>query len=54
LGDQIKKNYVSGTCSTYGEIKEACKFSVRKPEGKRPPERLRREWEYNIKMHLLK
>jgi hypothetical protein len=38
--------------STYGENRNSYSVSVRKPEGKRPPGRLRRRWEHNIKMDL--
>jgi hypothetical protein len=39
-------------CSTYGERTDAYRDLVGKPEGKRPPGRLRRRWEDNIKMDL--
>lgn len=40
-------------CSTHGEIRNACKILVTKPEGRRPFERQRRRWEYDIKVgHL--
>jgi hypothetical protein len=33
-------------------MKNAYKILVAKPEGKRPFEKLRRKWEYSIKMNL--
>ena len=41
-----------GACSTYGERRGEYRVLVGKPEGKRPFGRLRRIWEYNIKMDL--
>jgi hypothetical protein len=31
-----------------------CRGFVGKPEGKRPPEKTRRRWDYNIKMNITK
>jgi hypothetical protein len=50
LGDQIKKNEMGGTCSTYErERRDAYRVLVGKPEGKRA---LGRPREDNIKMDL--
>ena len=38
------------TCSTMEQSRNAYKVLVGKPEGKRPLGRLRRRWEYSIKM----
>jgi hypothetical protein len=35
-----------------GEMRNACKILVEKPEGKRPLGRPRRRWEDNIRMDL--
>jgi hypothetical protein len=43
---------MGGACSSTGEMKNAYKILVGKPEGKRPRGRPRRRWEYNIKMDL--
>jgi len=40
------------TYRAYGERRGVCRVLVGKPEGKRPPGRLRRRWEDNIKMDL--
>jgi hypothetical protein len=37
-------------CSTHGEKRNEYEVLVGKPEGKRPLERSRRQWEDNIKM----
>jgi hypothetical protein len=39
-------------CSTHGEKKNTYRILVGKPEGKRPVERPRRNWEDNIKINL--
>ena len=39
-----------GACGAYGEGRVVHRVLVGKPEGKRPFERPRRRWEYNIKM----
>jgi hypothetical protein len=52
LGDQIEKNKMGGTCSTYGERRVVCRVLVGKPEGKRSLGRPRSRWEENIKMDL--
>jgi hypothetical protein len=49
---QIKKNEMSGACSTYGENRNGYRVVVRKPEGKRPLGRPSSEWEQNIKKFL--
>jgi hypothetical protein len=38
--------------STHGGERNACRVLAGKPEGKRPIEKPRRRWEYNIKMDL--
>ena len=48
--DQIKKNFMGGACSKYGERRGICRVLVVKPEGKRPLGRSRRRWKDNIKM----
>ena len=52
MGDQIEKNWIGGTCRTYGERREAYRVLVEKPEGRRPLGRPRLRWEDNIKMDL--
>jgi hypothetical protein len=42
LGNQIKEKEMGGTCSMAGSMRNAYKILVGKPEGKRPPRRLRR------------
>jgi hypothetical protein len=41
-----------GTCSGHGEIRNAYRILVWKPEWMRPLGRPRRKWEGNIKMDL--
>jgi hypothetical protein len=48
--DQVKKTEMSRTCSTCGERTVAYRVLVGKPEGRRLLERLRHNWEDNIKM----
>ena len=43
-GDKIEKNGTGGTCSTYGERRDAYSVLVGKPEGKRPLGRPRHRW----------
>jgi hypothetical protein len=43
---------MGGTCSTNGEKRNAFRFLVGKPEGKRRLGRSRRRWVDNIKMDL--
>jgi hypothetical protein len=43
---------MSGACITHGEMINACKIFVGKPEGKGPFRRPRRRWEINIRMEL--
>jgi hypothetical protein len=43
---------MGGACRTYGAEKRCIQGFVRKPEGRRPLERLRRRWEDNITMDL--
>jgi len=48
----MKKNEISGACSTYGERRGAYRVLVGKPEKKRPLGRPQHRWEDNIKMDL--
>jgi hypothetical protein len=41
LDDKIKENEMGGACSMYGEMRNAYKILVGKPEGKRPLGRIR-------------
>jgi hypothetical protein len=50
----IKKDEMDGACSVHGEIRNAYKSLVGKPEGKRPLGRPRRRWEDNIRRILEK
>ena len=34
------------------DSRDTCRILVRQPEGKRPLERTRRSWEYNVKAYL--
>jgi hypothetical protein len=43
---------MGGACSADGEGRDVYRVLVRKPEGKRPLERPRRRYEYNIKMDI--
>jgi hypothetical protein len=43
---------IGGACSSDGEGRGVYRVLVRKPERKRPLERPRCRWEYNIKMNL--
>ena len=51
-GDQINKNEMGGSCSTYGERRGAHRFLVAQPDRKRQCGRSRRRCEDNIKMDL--
>jgi len=51
LGDQIEKNEMGGSCSTY-EGRGTYRALVGKPERKRPLVRPWRRWDDNIKMDL--
>jgi hypothetical protein len=42
----------AGHVARMGVVKDAYNILVGRPEGRRPPERPRRRWEYNIKMDL--
>jgi hypothetical protein len=44
---------MGGACSVHGEMKNAYKILVGKPDGKRPRGRHRRRREDNIKMAVL-
>jgi hypothetical protein len=41
-----------GHMARIGDSRDTCRFLIRKPEGKRPLERPRLSWEYNIKAYL--
>jgi hypothetical protein len=43
---------MGGAYSAYGEGRGMYRILVEKPEGKRPLDRSRLRWEYNIKMDL--
>jgi hypothetical protein len=45
----IKQDEMVGLCSKHGEMRNAYKIFVRKPEGKRPLGKHRRRWEDNIR-----
>jgi len=40
------------TCSTHGDMRNAYKILVGKPEGRRPLEKTKRRWEDNMRMDL--
>jgi hypothetical protein len=44
----------SGHVAHIGEMRNAYKFIIRRPEGRRPLGRLRYRWEDNIRMDLTK
>jgi hypothetical protein len=48
----IVKNGIGGACSTHGEVCNAYKIFVGKPEENRSIGRPRRRWENNIRMGL--
>ena len=50
--DQIKKNEVGRTCSTYRERSGAHRVAMEKPKERRELGRLRGRWEDNIKVDL--
>jgi hypothetical protein len=52
MGDQIEKNEMGGSRSTYGERTGVYRVLVGKPEGKRQLRRHRRRLDDNIKMDL--
>jgi hypothetical protein len=52
MNDEIEEDEMGGVCSTNGEKRNAYKIFAEKPEGKRPPGRLRRMWVDNIKIDL--
>jgi hypothetical protein len=43
---------MGGACGAHGEVRNAYKILVGRPEGSRPVGRIRRCWEDNIKMDL--
>lgn len=45
---------MGGACNMHGEIRNAYKIPVIKPEGTRPPTKPRCKWEDNIKMNVTK
>jgi methyl coenzyme M reductase subunit C len=49
---EIKNSEMGGECGTIGEIRCADRVLVGKSDGKRPLERPRCKWEYNIKIGL--
>jgi hypothetical protein len=52
VGEQIKKNKLSGICSTYGKRRVAYRILMGRHEGRRPLGRPRNRWENDIKMCL--
>jgi hypothetical protein len=48
----IVKDRMGGACSTHGEVSNAYKIFVRKPEGKRSLGRPWHTWEDNIRADL--
>jgi hypothetical protein len=52
LRDKIEEDEMAEHVSCMGEMRNACKILVRKPEGKRPLRRPRGKWENNIIMHF--
>ena len=50
--DKSRRMRWAGHVAGMGERRGVCRVLVGKPEGKRPPGRLRRRWEDNIKMDL--
>jgi hypothetical protein len=50
--DQIKEGKMGGACSAHGEMRNACKVFVGRPEGKRPLKRPRFRWKDYIRMDL--
>jgi hypothetical protein len=48
--DQVEENIMGGECSTNGSKRNAYRFLVVKPEGKRPLLRPNRIWVDNLKM----
>jgi hypothetical protein len=51
-GDQIKKNQMCRTCSTYGKRRGGNRALVRKPEGRIQLGKTRLKWECNKKIDL--
>ena len=49
-GDKIKKNEMSGACSTYGGEERCIQGFDGEPEGKRPLRRPYRRWEDTVQM----
>jgi hypothetical protein len=50
--DQVKEQKMGRACSTNGAKRNSYWILMRKPEGKRPLERIRRVWADNTKMDL--
>jgi hypothetical protein len=50
----MKEDEMGKACSTYGDMINAYRMLVGKPEGKKPLGRPRRRWKDNIKMDLKK
>jgi len=51
-GDEIGKNEMGGSCSTYGEMRYGYRVSVEKPEGEIPVGRPRRRLEDTIRIDV--
>jgi len=52
VSDKIKKNEMGMACSAYGGGERCVQGFGGEPEGKRPLERPRRRWDYNMNMEL--
>jgi hypothetical protein len=50
--DRIKEDGMGRTCSTYGEMRNALKILVGRPEVKRTVGKPQRRWKNNIKMNI--
>jgi hypothetical protein len=52
LNNQVEEDEMGGSCSTYGEKRNACRLLVGNPEGKRLLGRPRLRWVDNIRIDL--
>jgi hypothetical protein len=52
LDDQIEKNEMGEQYDTYGGQEMCIQCLLRRPEGKKPLQRLSLRWEHSIKMDL--
>jgi hypothetical protein len=51
-GDEVKGSKIGGTCSIYGEVRNAYKVMVGRLEGRKPLGRPKGRWKCNIKIDL--